>query len=124
MNKFIFMGRLTKDPEIRYTVEGTEIANFTLAIDRRKKDEADFIPVTAFGKLADFCEKYLKKGTKIITEGTVQNNNYTDKDGNNRYGYSFISNSIEFAESKRSQTDDDGFMNVPDNIDDIVPFAR
>lgn len=123
------MGRLTKDPEVRYTSEGQAIAKFTLAVDRRQKDQADFIPVTAFGKLAEFAEKYLTKGTKIFIEAAVQNNNYTSEDGVNHYGFSFIANNIEFCESKSKESKPtpascgDGFMNIPEGIDEDLPFA-
>lgn len=103
MNKVIMMGRLTKDPETRTTQDGKTITRFSLAVDRRYVKEAtDFFEMTTFGKTAEFAAKYLKKGTKILTEGTVQNNNYTNKDGQKVYGFSFIVDSIEFAESKGS----------------------
>lgn len=101
MNKVIMMGRLTKDPETRTTQDGKAITRFSLAVDRRYVKEAtDFFEMTTFGKTAEFAAKYLKKGTKILTEGTVQNNNYTNKDGQKVYGFSFVVDSIEFAESK------------------------
>lgn len=103
MNKVIMMGRLTKDPEVKQ-VNDTTIGRFSLAVDRRYKKEgeatADFFDCTAFGKLAEFVGKYLKKGTKIVLEGEVQNNNYTNKDGQKVYGTRIIASSIEFAESK------------------------
>lgn len=108
MNKVIMMGRLTKDPEVRYgQASGTAVARFSLAVDRRFKRDgeptADFFNVTAFGKLGEFVEKYLKKGTKILMEGEVQNNNYTNRDGQKVYDTRIIANSIEFAESKGEQ---------------------
>lgn len=103
MNKVIMMGRLTKDPETRTTQDGKTITRFSLAVDRRYVKEAtDFFEMTTFGKTAEFAAKYLKKGTKILTEGTVQNNNYTNRDGQKVYGFSFVVDSIEFAESKGS----------------------
>ena len=106
MNKVIMMGRLTRDPETRYGqgATGTAVARFSIAVDRRFKregePEADFFNCTAFGKLAEFVEKYLKKGTKIVLEGSVQNDNYTNKDGQKVYGTRILVDNIEFAESK------------------------
>lgn len=111
MNKLIFMGRLTAEPEIRYTSGDNAmcIANFNLAVDKRfkKKDNpdaptADFFRITAMGKLGEFSEKYLHKGTKILMEGRVENNNYTNKDGVKVYGFQFVAENIEFAESKKA----------------------
>ena len=106
MNKLILMGRLTKDPEIRYGgVNNTAVARFSIAVDRRFKRDgqptADFFNCTAFGKLGEFVEKYLCKGTKIVLDGEIQNNNYQNKDGQTVYGFQVIVNSIEFAESKK-----------------------
>ena len=105
MNKVIFMGRLTRDPEMRQGgATGTMVARFGIAVDRRFKregqPEADFFNCVAFGKLAEFVEKYLHKGTKIVLDGEVQNDNYTNKEGRMVYGYQIVANSIEFAESK------------------------
>ena len=133
MNKFIFMGRLTREPEIRYAGQ-MEVANFSLAVDRRFKkdgeDPADFFNCTAFGKLAQFTEKYLTKGTKIVCSGRVQNDNYTDKNSNKRYSMQFIVDEIEFAESKKAgadqkaETNSDDFMNIPEGVDDCeLPFV-
>lgn len=106
MNKVIMMGRLTKDPEVRYSTNNTAVARFSIAVDRRFKRDgdptADFFNVTAFGKLGEFVEKYLKKGTKILLDGEVQNNNYTNRDGQKVYDTRIVANSIEFAESKTS----------------------
>lgn len=135
MNKLILMGRLTKDPDIRYTQDSKPIAKFNLAVDRRFKKEnqpeADFFQMTAFGKIAEFVEKHLKKGVKVITESVIQNNNYTDESGTTHYGFSIIVESIEFCESKKDpqkdnepQKDADGFMNVPAGIEEDLPFAR
>ena len=135
MNKIILMGRLTRDPEVRYGSSGNAIGSFSLAVDRRFKREgqptADFFSVVSFGKQAEFVEKYLRKGTKIVLEGEMQNDNYTDKDGKMVYGFKVIASSIEFAESKSAESrpqnesqsaPDDGFMNIPDGIEDELPF--
>ena len=135
MNKVILMGRLTRDPEVRYT-QGSQqmaIAKFTLAVDRRvKKDgeqSADFISCVAFGKAGEFVEKYLKKGTKVACEGRWQTGSYTNKEGAKVYTNDCVIEQMEFAESKRSDggqatPQDDGFMNVPDDIDDEIPFGN
>ena len=128
MNKVILIGRLTKDPDIRYTQaqETMAIARYTLAVDRRyKKDgeqSADFINCVAFGKLGEFAEKYLHKGMKIAVEGRVQTGNYTNKEGQKIYTTDVIVESSEFCESKKEQvstTTDDGFMDVSDNVSDF-----
>ena len=140
------MGRLTRDPEIRYSQgdNSMAIAKFSLAVDRRFKrqgDEvtADFFNCTAFGKQAEFVEKYLKKGTKIVVTGRIQNDNYTNKDGQKVYSVQILVEEMEFAESKAAATgqgeqtgnntspemgepDYDGFMNIPDGIDNSLPF--
>ena len=113
MNKVILMGRLTRDAEIRYgAANNTAIARFSIAVDRRYKREgqptADFFDCRAFGKLAEFVEKYLRKGTKIVLEGEIQNNNYTNKDGQMVYGMQIIAGNIEFAESKASAAGNNG----------------
>ena len=138
MNKWIGMGRLTRDPEVRYGQSGNAVANFSIAVDRRfKRDgetQADFFNFTAFGKTGEFVEKYLRKGTKVVVEAEVQNNNYEDKNGTKHYSVQFIVNQIEFAESKKAaenndeppvnQTaDDDGFMSIPETDADELPFA-
>lgn len=124
MNKTILIGRLTRDPDIRYT-NGDKpvcIARYTLAVDRRvKKDgEADFIPCVAFGKSGEFAEKYLKKGTKIAVTGRIQTGSYTNRDGQKVFTTDVVIEEQEFCESKRSEerTDTDGFMNIPDGIED------
>ena len=109
MNRLIMMGRLVADPEVRYgAANGSAVANFRIAVDRRfKRDgdpDADFFRITAFGRQAEFAEKYLRKGTKILLEGEIRNNNYTGKDGNMVYSDQIIANSIEFAESKNAQS--------------------
>lgn len=141
MNLWTGMGRLTSDPEIRQSQgeNAMTIARFTLAVDRRTKDkQADFIRCIAFGKTAEGIEKWLKKGTKIVVTAHVQTGSYTDKDGNKRSSTDFVIDTWEFAESKsaersetnsnqpennQSETPDDGFVNVPDEIDEELPFA-
>jgi len=150
MNKVILMGRLTRDPEIRYSNADSSmaIARFSLAVDRRFKRagdsvEADFFNCTAFGKQAEFVEKYLKQGTKILLSGRVQNDNYTNKEGQKVYSVQIIVEEIEFAESKNASSGGnmgggayvpqerpnpsaaigDGFMNIPDGVEDEeLPF--
>ena len=139
MNKVILMGRLTRDPEIRYSqgADATAIARISLAVDRKYKREgepdADFFNCSAFGKQAEFCEKYLKQGTKIIVVGRIQNNNYTDRNGSKVYSVQIMVDEMEFAESKaaagegaaRQQSrpaDNDGFMNVPEGLQEELPF--
>ena len=109
MNKVILMGRLTRDPEMRYGgASNTGIARFGIAVDRRFKregqPEADFFNCVAFGRLAEFTEKYLHKGIKILLEGEVQNDNYTNKEGRMVYGFQIVANNIEFAESKNASS--------------------
>lgn len=137
MNKAILMGRLTRDPEVRYSQSDSSmaIARFSLAVDRRYKKQgdettADFFNCTAFGKQGEFVEKYLKKGTKIVVTGRIQNDNYTNKDGQKVYSVQIMVEEIEFAESKATgqgaQNNDmppgDGFMNIPDGIENELPF--
>ena len=123
MNKVILMGRLTKDPDIKYT-QGDEpmaIARYTLAVDRRKKNEADFISCVVFGKGAEFAAKYLKKGTKIAVAGHIQTGSYNNKDGVKVYTTDVVVEDQEFAESKaKAQEDADGFMDLPA---EEYPFA-
>lgn len=145
MNKVILMGRLTRDPDIRYT-QGNEpmaIARYTLAVDRkvRKENEAnaDFISCVAFGKNAEFAERYLKQGTKIVVEGHIQTGSYTNKEGQKVYTTDIVVESTEFAESKSSGSSTegstrsymappsdgpapDGFMDIPDGVDEGLPF--
>jgi single-strand DNA-binding protein len=128
MNTVVLMGRLTKDPDVRRTNDGTAIGRFTLAVDRMKKDEADFIGCVTFGKTAEFAEKYLRKGTKICGSGRIQTGSYTNKDGQKVYTTDVILERLEFAESKASaqpeaKPDGDGFMDIPDDVDDAgLPF--
>ena len=124
MNKVFLMGRLTRDPEVRYSQgeKQTAVARYSVAVDRRFKregdPEADFFNCTAFGKQAEFCEKYLHKGTKVVVEGRIQNDNYTNRDGNQVYSVQVITESIEFAESKRAaEASGQGFGGAPAGYD-------
>lgn len=134
MNKVILMGRLTDNPDVRYSQaqngEQLCIARYTLAIDRRGKDTgADFPRCVAFGKNGEFAEKYLKKGTKIAITGRIQTGSY-EKDGVKHYTTEVIIEEQEFAESKRSQeatpeaAPAEGFMDVPGNAADDLPFKK
>lgn len=154
MNKVILMGRLTRDPEVRYTQGDNQmaIARYTLAVDRRfnrgnDENTADFISCVAFGKSGEFAEKYLRKGTKIAVSGRIQTGSYTNKDGVKVYTTDVVVEDQEFAESKNSNSEGgygnnsygggfgggnsqsaapmasgDGFMNIPDGIDEELPF--
>lgn len=137
MNKVILMGRLVRDPEIRYTQgeNSMAVARFTLAVDRRfKRDNqptADFISCICFRKTAEFIEKYCKKGTKLVVDGSWQTGSYTNKDGNKVYTNDCLVDNCEFAESKataeQNQKNDnksgnDDFMNIPDGVEDGLPF--
>ena len=144
MNKVILMGRLTRDPEVRYSAgdNAMAIARYTLAVDRRRRangaaDEqtADFITCVSFGKTAEFAEKYLRKGTKMLVTGRIQTGSYTNKEGAKVYTTEVVVEEQEFAESKGGsdnggfaqaapapQSAGDGFMNVPDGIDEELPF--
>lgn len=157
MNKVILMGRLTRDPEVRYSqgASQTAVGRFSIAVDRRFKREgepdADFFNCTCFNKQAEFVERYLHKGTKIVLSGRIQNDNYTNKDGQMVYSVRVMVDEIEFAESKNASGGNgggynndggyngggfgggansapaasgvgDGFMNIPDGIDEELPF--
>lgn len=144
MNKVILMGRLTRDPEVRYSGADnqTAIARYTIAVDRRYKQggeqTADFISCVAFGKTAEFAEKYLKQGTKLVVEGRIQTGSYTNKDGQKVYTTDVVVENSEFAESKASSStggdysvsrpeprdaSTDGFVNIPDGVEDEgLPF--
>lgn len=128
MNIAILMGRLTKDPDISTSQNGTQIAHYTIAIDRIGKDQgADFISCVAFNKSAEFADKYLKKGTKIAIEGMIRTGSYTNKDGQKVYTTDVIVNRQEFAESKgeaKETKPEDGFMSIPGGIDDEIPFCN
>jgi single-strand DNA-binding protein len=126
MNSVILMGRLTADPEIRNT-DSTTVGSYTLAVDRIGKDKgADFIRCKAFGKSADFAEKYLKKGLKIAVEGRISTGSYTNKEGQKVYTTDVIVNAHHFCEKAgatvESSNSTDDFMNVAGSIDDEVPF--
>ncbi len=135
MNKVILMGRLSKDPEVRYSQgnNAMAIARYTLAVDRKFKRDgepnADFINCIAFGKNGEFAEKYLHKGIKILVEGRWQSGSYTNRDGQKVYTNDCVVESCEFAESKNANqserpqpsNSDDGFMQIPDNMEDF-PF--
>lgn len=137
MNKVHLLGRLTRDPEIRYPQDNEQmaIARYTLAVDRRFKRDgeqtADFISCVAFGKAAEFTEKYLKKGTKIAVTGRIQTGSYTNREGQKVYTTDVIIEEQEFAESKAAaadgssqpaESDARGFMSIPDGIEDDLPF--
>lgn len=144
MNKAILMGRLTRDPNVRYTqgAESTCVARYTLAVDRRVKQEgqqsADFISCVAFGRNGESAEKYLKQGSKIVVTGHIQTGSYTNRDGNKVYTTDIVIEEQEFAESKaaaernqqqepqpqpQTETDENGFMNIPDELDEELPFS-
>ncbi len=138
MNKCMFTGRLVKDPEIRYSQgeNSSCIARFSLAIDKLDKEHsAGYINLVAFGRIGEFAEKYLKKGMKIEAETHVSPGSYTNKEGVKVYTYDFVAERLDFAESKASSQknsssapskkdsdEDDGFMDIPDGIDDELPF--
>ncbi len=145
MNKVILMGRLTRDPEVRYSQgeNNMAIARYTLAVDRRfqknSEQSADFISCVAFGRSAEFAEKYLKQGTKLCITGRIQTGSYTNKDGVKVYTTEVVVEDQEFAESKNaaqsgggadfaasrptpSAASGDGFMSIPDGIEDELPF--
>ena len=149
MNKVILMGRLTRDPEVRYSAGNNSmaVARYTLAVDRRFRrdgeNNADFIGCVAFGKSAEFAEKYLRQGTKIIVTGRIQTGSYTNRDGQKVYTTDVVVEDQEFAESKAASAEHgvaqapmsrpsapapsqasvgDGFMNIPDGIDEELPF--
>ena len=147
MNKVILMGRLTRDPDIRYSQgeNAMAIARYTLAVDRRVRRDAnsseqtaDFISCVAFARQAEFAERYLHQGTKLVVEGRIQTGSYTNKDGQKVYTTEVVVENCEFAESKNSAGDGgsyassrpepvnaagDGFMNIPDGVEDEgLPF--
>ena len=152
MNKVILMGRLTRDPDVRYSAgeSGTSVARYTLAVDRRfnKRDgeaTADFISCVAFGRSAEFAEKYFHQGLKVVVTGRIQTGSYTNREGQKVYTTEVVVEEQEFAESKSSSdsyaashpqtsaasapsmpspsaASADGFMNIPDGIDEELPF--
>lgn len=151
MNKVILMGRLTRDPDVKYTAGDNPmaIARYTLAVDRRFKRDgeatADFISCIAFGRAAEFAEKYFRQGIRIVVSGRIQTGSYTNRDGNKVYTTDVVVEEQEFAENKNSAAgnsnaqsntaagqqsenqgvsiDADGFMNIPDGIDEELPFS-
>ena len=146
MNKVILMGRLTRDPEVRYSQGESPmaIARFSLAVDRRGRSNstdgqtADFINCVAFGRTGEFFERFGRKGTKFLVEGRIQTGSYTNRDGQRVYTTDVVVENVEFAESKSSNDNNggyvpadrpspsgaagDGFMNIPDGIDEELPF--
>lgn len=138
MNKVILMGRLTRDPEVRYSQGESPmaVARYTLAVDRRFKGKnsedqnADFINCVAFGKAGEFAEKYFHKGIKVTLSGRIQTGSYTNKDGVKVYTTDVVVEEQEFAESKQNSENrpapvsgnDDGFMNIPDPMYEDIPF--
>lgn len=141
MNKVVLMGRLTRDPEVRYT-EGdnpTTIARYTLAVDRKFKRDgeptADFLRCIVFGRAAEFTEKYLQKGVKIVISGRIQTGSYTNEEGVKVYTTDIVVEEQDFAESKAvseqnrenynsgEQVGSDGFMNIPEGVEEELPFS-
>ena len=148
MNKVILMGRLTRDPEVRYSQgeNAMAVARYTLAVDRRVsrnnqngEQTADFIQCVAFGRSGEFAEKYFRKGTKVVVTGRIQTGSYTNKDGQRVYTTDVVVEDQEFAESKNASQNNggggfapadrpspsdagDGFMNIPEGIDEELPF--
>ena len=143
LNKVILMGRLTRNPEVRYSQgeKATCVAKYTLAVNRRfhreSEQDADFINCVAFGKQGEFAEKYLKQGTKIVISGRIQTGSYTNRDGVKVYTTDVVIEEQEFAESKKaaetsstpqntqgvkSNPEDDGFMTIPEGVEEELPF--
>lgn len=140
MNSVQLVGRFTRDPEVRYSDGGSTIARFSLAVDRRFKSEngptADFPNCVAFGKTAEFIERYFRKGMRIGVQGRIQTGSYTNQDGNKVYTTDVVIESCEFVENKNTQQNSDenegfgghgepsadGFINIPDGIDEELPF--
>lgn len=138
MNKFQFMGRLTRDPETRNTSTATKVVGFSVAVNRRFADnngerQADFFNLTSFGKTAEFCEKYFKKGNQVLIEGRIQNRTWEDQTGNKKYFTDYIVEQAYFADSKRDNngvnefksaeipSDADGFVTIDDETVEM-PF--
>ena len=148
MNKVILMGRLTRDPEVRYSQgeRPTAVARYTLAVNRTFKragePDADFINCVTFGRSAEFAEKYFRQGIRIVVSGRIQTGSYTNRDGVKVYTTDVIVEEQEFAESKAAASESgfvptrpaapvqpvgdagDGFMNIPEGVDDILPFEQ
>lgn len=136
MNKVILSGRLTADPEIRVTAseESKTVARVSIAVDRKYskgEQKADFIRLEAWNKKAEFFEKYLKKGSKIIVTGRIQTGSYQDRDGKTQYTTDILVEEVEFADSKKADdvgtnapaTDNNGFMSIPEGIEEELPFT-
>ena len=126
MNKCCLIGKLTRDPEVRYSHGENPmcIARFTLAVNRRKKDEADFISCVAFGKTGEFVQKYAKKGGKFDLSGRIQTGSYKDKEDRTVYTTEVVVEDIEFGESKKATQGEaeNEFVNVPDEVAEDLPF--
>lgn len=141
MNSTNLTGRLTRDPDVRYSDGGSIIAQFTLAVDRRFKAEngptADFISCVAFGQTAEFIERWFRQGIKMELTGRIQTGSYTNKDGQKVYTTDVVAEQVGFGESRAAsqgrkdeqkeesgfnQSEDDGFMNIPEGIDEELPF--
>ncbi|MBA4699199.1 MAG: single-stranded DNA-binding protein [Ruminococcus sp.] len=143
MNNVVLVGRFTRDPDVRYTDGGTTIARFSLAVDRRFKSDngptADFPNCVAFGKTAEFIEKYFRQGMRIGVQGRIQTGSYENQEGAKVYTTDVVVENCEFVESKAASEDSgfagtagqqggsgrpdaDGFMHIPDGIDDELPF--
>lgn len=142
MNKWIGSGRLARDPEVRYSADGKAFAKFTLAVKnpfaKNGEPTADYIDCTAFEKKAELVEKYVRQGIKLFVSGRIKSGSYKARDGHTVYTKEIIADELEFAESKASQTnrettseseqpkpatDGDGFMKVPDNVQEELPFT-
>lgn len=139
MNRAILMGRLTRDPEVRYShgEKAMAIANYTLAVDRRgrrnqdsNEPTADFINCTAFDKAGEFAERYFRQGMRVLVSGRIQTGSYTNKENVKVYTFNILVDDQEFADGKNSSSgqgqgapDGDGFMNIPDGVEDEgLPF--
>lgn len=129
MNSVSLVGRLTRDPEIKATNSGSSYARFSIAVDRRGKDAGtDFINIVAFGKTSEFIERYFRKGQRIGINGRIQTGSYEGKDGKKVYTFDVIAENVEFVESKSASAsatpaNADGFVNIPDGLeDDGLPF--
>lgn len=130
MNVVVLMGRLTKDPDVRYSQDGKAIARYSLAVDRFKKGEADFLNCVAFGKNAEFTEKYFHRGMRVTVSGHLQTGSYTNREGQKVNTVEVIIDRQEFADGKGESkpdgayapTDIDGFMQIPSGIEEELPF--
>lgn len=138
MNKAVLVGRLTRDPEVRYSQgeNATAVARYTVAVERRYKRDgeptADFIPCVVFGRSAEFAEQYFRQGMRVSVSGRIQTGSYTNKDGVKVYTTEVIVEEQEFAESRSERgahsaaamesPSGDGFMNIPAGIDEELPF--